>query len=114
MTDDHPIHPNNEPLPSEYETLSGEELKKRLQVFIADLLEHDFQKLCNLIYRHDVKEEKFQRALRQGNINKQASEIADLVIEREMQKVETRKAYRKRKEGGKKVGENISKENNKC
>ena len=98
MSEKLPIHPNNEPLLSEYETLTREELKKRLQIFITDLLEYDFQKLCNLIYRHDVKEEKFQRALRNGDVNQQASEIADLVIEREMQKVETRKAYRKEKE----------------
>ena len=98
MAENFPLHPKHEPLPSEYETLTREELKARLQVFISDLLEYDFQKLCNLIYRHDVKEEKFQRALRHGGIDEQAAEIADLVIERELQKVETRKAYRKQKE----------------
>ena len=94
MEEKFPVHYNDEPLPKEYETLSRDELRKRLQGFIADLLEHDFQKLCNLIYRHDVKEEKFRQALQSSNIKEQAYEIAELVIERELQKVETRKAYR--------------------
>ncbi len=97
MEEKFPVHHKGEPLPKEYETFSRDELRKRLQDFIADLLEHDFQKLCNLIYRHDVKEEKFRQALQYSNIEEQASEIAELVIERELQKVETRKAYRELK-----------------
>jgi len=102
MFSDYPISSGAEPLPSEYETLSREELKQRLQVFIAGLLEHNFEKLCNMIYRHDVKEEKFNQALQHGDLNEQAGRIADLVIEREMQKVESRKAYRKYKDERKK------------
>ncbi len=98
MSDEYPLQSSREPLAREYETLTREELKARLQVFIAGLLEQDFQKLCNLMYRHDVKEEKFQLALRQGDVNRQAAEIAELVIERELQKVETRRAYRTQKE----------------
>ena len=51
-----------------------------------------------MIYRHDVLESKFNQALDSGDITVQANEIADLVIERELQKVESRKAYRKEKE----------------
>lgn len=94
------IVPQGEPLPKEYETLSREELKIRLQLFIAELLEFNFEKLTNMIYRHDVSEEKFHKALESGSINEQAGKLAELVIEREMQKVETRKAYRKYKEDG--------------
>lgn len=102
MFSDYPISSGAEPLLSEYETLSREELKKRLQVFITGLLTHDFEKLCNMIYRHDVNEEKFNQALLHGNLNEQAGRIADLVIEREMQKVQTRRAYRKFKDEQKK------------
>ena len=96
-TDDSAV-PFGEPLPNEYETRSREELKLRLQEFIGYHLEADFEKLCHIIYRHDVSEEKFNEALQGDNIYEQAGRIADLVIEREMQKVETRKLYRKHKE----------------
>ena len=98
MTDsNHPLR-QGEPLPKEYEMLGREELKQRLQVFIAELLVHDFEKLCNLAYRHDIPEEMFNLALQGGNIEDQASKIADLVIGRELQKVESRRAYRKEKQ----------------
>jgi len=44
MSDEYPIQSSREPLAREYETLTREELKARLQVFIAGLLEHDFQR----------------------------------------------------------------------
>lgn len=66
--------------------------------FIGELLEHDFEKLCNLIYRHDVSEEQFHHALQSGDIEEQANRVAELVIERELQKVEMRKKYRRYKE----------------
>ncbi len=86
-----------EPLAREYETLSRDELKQRLQLFIGDLLEHNFEKLCHMIYRHDVEESKFHLAMQEPAIEKQSAAIADLVIERELQKVASRKAYQKEK-----------------
>jgi hypothetical protein len=100
------ITPYGEPLPKEYETLTREELKNRLQVFISGLLENNFEKLTNMIYRHDVKEDKFYEALNEDSIEKQAAVIADLVIEREMEKVATRRAYRKYREGKELGGDN--------
>ena len=46
-----------------FEQLSYDELMKNLTRFIFDLLQHDFHRLCNLIYRHDVDEAKFNQAL---------------------------------------------------
>jgi len=88
-----------EPLAKEYETLSRDELKMRLQVFIANLLENNFEKLCAMIYRHDVLESKFNIALQDGTIDEQADRIAVLVLERELEKVETRRKYKSQKEG---------------
>ncbi|MBN2638323.1 MAG: hypothetical protein JXR65_04480 [Bacteroidales bacterium] len=86
-------------IPAKYfETVEIHELKRQLTIFIRDLLEHDFHRLCNLIYRHDVSEPKFHAALDVQDQDIQAGQIADLVIEREMQKVATRKAYRKFKD----------------
>ena len=87
----------HEPLPGEYETMSRDDLKARLTIFIADLLESSFEKLCHMVYRHDVSEEKFHEALQSGSAKEQAENIAELVIERELQKVEARKAYRRKK-----------------
>ena len=42
--------------------------------------------------------DKFNQALTGGSVMEQAEMIADLVIDRELQKVETRKAYRKHKD----------------
>jgi hypothetical protein len=94
------IIPQGKPLAYEYETLGRQELKSRLTVYIEDLLQTNFEKLCNMIYRHDVDEARFNDALQGGSVFEQASNIAELVIERELQKVETRKAYRKQKEEG--------------
>jgi hypothetical protein len=95
------ILPYGDPVPSDYEVLSREEIKAHLSTYIADLIEHNFEKLCNLVYRHDVSEHKFHQALQCDSVNQQAENVAELVIERELQKVETRKAYRKYKEGKK-------------
>jgi len=92
------INFQGEPLPADYESLSRQELKRRLTIYITKLLETNFEKLCNMIYRHDVSEPKFNQALQSGNISVQAEIIADLVIDRELEKVESRKAYRKEKE----------------
>ena len=92
------ILPYGDPLPKDYETFTRPELKSHLSFYIADLLEHNFEKLCSLIYRHDVSEDKFHFALESGDIDGQAERVAELVIERELQKVETRKLYRKYKE----------------
>jgi hypothetical protein len=89
--------PYGDPSPKDYEMLSREKIKTHLSKYITDLIEHDFEKLCNLVYRHDVSEVKFHEALTSGNVKSQAENIADLVIDRELQKVETKKAYKKYK-----------------
>ncbi len=88
----------NEPLKSDYESLSRNELEIRLHSFISNLLINDFEKLCNLIYRHDVDEIKFNNALQLPDINDQAWKIKHLVLDREMEKVKMRKAYKEFKD----------------
>lgn len=89
---------SGEPLPKDYEMLGREELKQMLQVFITDLLENNFEKLCNLAYRHDIPESSFNEALQEKGVENQAARIAGLVIDRELQKVESRRAYREEKQ----------------
>ncbi|HOI32101.1 MAG: hypothetical protein PHG67_05100 [Bacteroidales bacterium] len=78
--------------------LSYNELHSRLKLFLLDLLEHDFERLCALMYRHDVSETHFNEALHRKTDEERADEIATLVIEREKQKMATRAAYAKNKQ----------------
>ena len=90
--------PMHEPLPHDYETVSREELKRRLTIFISELLETNFEKLCSMVYRHDVSEARFNHVLQSGSIKEQAEKLSDLVIERELEKVKSRQAYRREKD----------------
>jgi hypothetical protein len=84
-----------EPLAKDYEQLSRNELREQLAAFIRNLLLNNPEKLAAMMYRHDVKEHLFQNALMLTDIEEQAVFMADLVIDREMKKVESRKAYKK-------------------
>ncbi len=76
-------------------------LQKRLTLFIYDLLQHNFEKLCSLMYRHDVRESAFDDALAQANDEERAKAIARIVIERELLKLKTREIYRRNKNDNK-------------
>jgi hypothetical protein len=58
---------------------------------ISILLDRDMQRLFNVLYRIDVNESKVKLAF---TADKPAWEIAGLIIERELQKVASRKKYR--------------------
>ena len=59
---------------------------------VEDLMAKDFNQLINVLYRIDVPEEKLKEALAITNDNP-ASIISKMIIERELQKVATRKKY---------------------
>ena len=69
---------------------------QQLKIFIFDLLQHDFERLCALTYRHDVNEQFFNDALSLPNDDARAEAISILIIEREMLKIETRAKYSKK------------------
>ena len=52
-------------------------------------------RLLNAMYRLDVNEAKFHQAMQSDSKEEAASRVADLIIEREMQKVKTRLHYKK-------------------
>ena len=58
---------------------------------IGVLLDKDIERLLNVLYRIDVSEAKIKIAFSGDN---PTWEIAGLIIERELEKVETRKKYR--------------------
>lgn len=90
----HPIEPADV---SRMAHLDRDTLTAQLKLFIFDLLEHDFERLCSLMYRHDVKESLFNAALSLPTDDLRAEAIAILVIDRELAKMATRAAYSKSK-----------------
>lgn len=70
-------------------------LHEKLSLLVAYLLENDMHRLLNAMYRLDVSEIKFHEAMHSDSKQAAAIRIADLIIEREMQKVKTRLHYRK-------------------
>jgi hypothetical protein len=69
---------------------SMQELQEKLTAMINDLIQNNFQRLVAILYKVDVDETKLKRILK-GNFGNDAAEIiAQLIIERELQKIETR------------------------
>lgn len=77
------------------EKISMEELRQRLSVEINDLIVHDFQKLVGILYRIDINERKLKYLLRENVGEDAAVIIADLIIERQLQKIKSRQEYRR-------------------
>jgi hypothetical protein len=76
----------------ETEVASTKEFQHLLSQLIRHLLDHDFERLLNGLYRIDVSEDKVKQAM--ASADNVAEAIALLIIEREMQKVVTREKYK--------------------
>lgn len=76
------------------EIKSSGEVKKKLIDLLNDLINNDFDALVQLLYRIDINEKRIRYFLREKNNSDAASVIADLIIERQLQKAESRKTYR--------------------
>ena len=72
-------------------SISLDELKQKLSSHINHLINHDFEKLVFYLYRIDVNESKMKRLLVQQDGENASVLIADLIIERQLQKIESRK-----------------------
>lgn len=75
------------------EVVTAEDFQQILTKLIRHLLDNDFERLLNGLYRIDVSEEKVKVAM--ATTDDVAENIALLIIEREMQKVATREKYRR-------------------
>jgi hypothetical protein len=76
----------------QFEPLS--EVRKKLISFINELINKDFQSLIQLLYRIDVNEKKIRLYLNQKTDEDSANVLADMIIERQLQKIESRKNFR--------------------
>ena len=75
---------------------STEKIREELIVLLNELINKDFNSLVQLLYRIDVNEKKIRLYLNQKTNEDSASVIADLIIERQLQKIETRKKFSKK------------------
>ena len=72
-------------------------LQEKLIVFINDLIQNNFQRLVAILYKVDVDENKLKRILKEDAGTDAGEIIAGLIIEREIQKIETRKKFGSKK-----------------
>ena len=75
---------------------SSSEQFEALVKFIDQLIQNDFNRLLNILYRVDVSEEKLKVRLAQnkGSNFQSAEIIAHLLIEREQEKIVSRAKYK--------------------
>ena len=81
------------------EKISLEEIKEKLSAHINHLINHDFQQLVMLLYRIDVSENKLRNLLKENQNEDAGNTIAELIIERQLQKIKTRKEFSREKNG---------------
>ena len=85
---------SNELIPIEEE--SYEALKEKLASYLNNLMATDYNKLVTILYRIDIAQEKAMAELAKNAEKETAGEtLAQLIIERQLEKVITRRKYRK-------------------
>ena len=77
------------------ENLSIHELKGNMSKYINYLIQHNFNQLLNHLYRIDINESRLQQLLRENTGEDAAQIIAQLIIERQLQKIQTRREFKK-------------------
>lgn len=70
-----------------------DELRERLIVRIAFLLRHDTDRLLSLLYLLDIREPDLRTALEIPDESAKAKTLAQLILDRELEKVESRRKY---------------------
>jgi hypothetical protein len=80
------------------EKISIEEIKEKLAGYINHLINHDFQQLVMLLYRIDVNEAKLRILLKENQKEDAGNMIAHLIIERQLQKIKSRREFSQKKD----------------
>ena len=80
--------------------ISLELLKEKLSYHISHLIQTDFQKLIFVLYKIDVSEKKLKKLLKENADGDTGKIIAELIIEKQLQKIKSRQQSSKQ-------GENI-------
>jgi len=72
---------------------AAEDLRKNLSASINDLINHGFERLVQLLYRLDIDETKLKKTLHDHPQHNAGEMIADLIIERQLQKIRSRQQF---------------------
>lgn len=71
------------------------QLYSKLIAGINDMLQHNFDRLLGILYRIDVSEAKLRATIQDQPDQDAAKLIADLIIERQLQKIKSRREFRR-------------------
>ncbi len=71
-----------------------EELRKDLSARINFLITHNFDHLIFILYRLDISEKKLMGLLRRPTTGTAGEIIANMIVERQLQKIASRKAFK--------------------
>ena len=74
-----------------------ESLRAHLTKKITEMMEKDFDRFLNNLYRIDVSEEKVTKVLSTAPFELVPSMLADLIIERQIQRINTQRLYKEGK-----------------
>ena len=84
---------------NEYQLSAKEDVSSLTMLKLADaineLLNNDFQKLISILYRMDINEAKLRLLLKDNPGSDAAMIIANLMIERQAQKIKSRQEFRR-------------------
>jgi ribosomal 50S subunit-associated protein YjgA (DUF615 family) len=75
--------------------IPSDEIRNRLISLINELINYDFHALVQLLYRIDVNEKKLKDLLKENTGTESSSIIADLIIDRQLQKIALKKEFSK-------------------
>lgn len=75
------------------QTAPFDELRQKLILLINELINKDFHSLIQLLYRIDVSEKKIRTFLDEDKERDSATILADLIIERKLEKAESRQRF---------------------
>lgn len=75
------------------ETDCDDTIREKLYSYINHLINNDFEKLVLILYRIDVHEEKLKKLLTESPSLDAAVVIGNLILNRQLQKIQSRKAF---------------------
>ncbi|HEY5367899.1 MAG TPA: hypothetical protein VIJ75_02815 [Hanamia sp.] len=75
------------------QTAPFDELRQKLILLINELINKDFHSLIQLLYRIDVSEKKIRTFLDEDTERDSATILAALIIERQLEKAESRQRF---------------------
>jgi hypothetical protein len=75
--------------------ISMAQIHQQLSAYVNNLIRNNFQQLVSVLYRIDVSEKKLKTLLQPPQQMQAGNIIATLIIERQIEKIESRKVFSK-------------------